>query len=89
MTPVLKNEKTEETPWHSSPYQSLPTIYEQNASLEIAFCEIPLTKKLIAGDSITPFITRGYEGFDINYLEDWYLAEILVKNNICKLPKMD
>jgi CMP-N,N'-diacetyllegionaminic acid synthase len=71
----------EEQPWHSSQYQSLPEIYVQNASLEIAYCRVVQQQKTIAGTLIVPFLTEGYEGFDINSTYDWDLAEYIVKND--------
>jgi CMP-N,N'-diacetyllegionaminic acid synthase len=88
MAPILKNTDVLGTPWHSMPYQSLPPIYVQNASLEIAYCQIPLNQKTIAGEAIMPFITNGYEGFDINLPEDWYLAEHLIQNKQVQLPPL-
>lgn len=79
----------EEQPWHSSQYQSLPEIYVQNASLEIAWSRVVLEKKSISGDVIMPFFTRDKEGFDINHLYDIELAEryLARKNDI--LPIID
>ena len=53
-------------PWHSTPYQALPPVYVQNASLEIAWTRVVLERRTIAGDVLVPFLTEGYEGFDIN-----------------------
>ncbi len=86
MKPIMENPDKNGTPWHSMQYQSLPEIYEQNASLEIARCSVPLEKGTIAGEKIIPFITKGYEGFDINRPEDWMVAEYLIKNKMVKLP---
>lgn len=72
-------------PWHSSQYQALPEIYVQNASLEIAWCHIVEHGRSIAGTTIIPFLTKDYEGFDINSSYDWDLAEHLIKTEI-KLP---
>jgi CMP-N,N'-diacetyllegionaminic acid synthase len=88
MKAVMSNPNQIETAWHSSPYQSLPKIYVQNASLEIAKCRVPLTTKTISGNKIIPFITKGYEGFDINLPDDWLLAEALIKANLVALPKI-
>jgi CMP-N,N'-diacetyllegionaminic acid synthase len=88
MTSVMPNPNETETPWHSSPYQALPKIHVQNASLEIAKCSVPLTTKTISGRKIIPFITEKYEGFDINLPEDWLLAEALVESNLATLPKI-
>jgi CMP-N,N'-diacetyllegionaminic acid synthase len=73
-------------PWHSSPTQTLPTLYVQNASLEIAWAYTALPPSLtvagthanegsIAGEIVTPFFTQGWEGFDINTPDDWDRAE--------------
>lgn len=62
-------------PWHSSQYTSLPEVYVQNASLEIAWTKVALQNGSIAGNSIIPFVSEGLQGFDINNTEDWILAE--------------
>ena len=74
------------TPWHSSQYAGLPEVYVQDASLEIAWVKTALVKKTIAGESIIPFVSQGYEGFDINEIEDFWVAEKLIENNLAKLP---
>ena len=53
-------------PWHSSQYPSLPEVYVQNASLEIAWTRVPLEGGTIAGTVLMPFLTRDYEGYDVN-----------------------
>jgi len=73
-------------PWHSSAYQSLPQVWAQNASLEIAWYRTPLETHTIAGRKILAFQTEGYEGFDINQMEDFLLAEILVERKLATLP---
>ena len=75
MHPVMANPDAAGTPWHSMPYQALPPIHVQNASLEIARSEAPLRLGSIAGEQIMPFLTEGLEGVDINSAEDWLLAE--------------
>lgn len=62
-------------PWHSRPTQTLPPIWKQNASLEIAWTKTVTEKGSIAGDHVLPFYTDGWEGFDINTPEDWERAE--------------
>ena len=73
-------------PWHSSQYQSLPEVYVQNASLEIAWSRVVLEERTIAGTVLMPFFTKGYEGFDVNNPYDWNLAEHLVSNADAQLP---
>ena len=75
-----------EQPWHSSQYQSLPEVYVQNASLEIAWTRVALQERTIAGSVIVPFFTKEYEGFDINSSRDWIQAEQLVENGNAPLP---
>ncbi len=75
-----------EQPWHSSQYPSLPEIYVQNASLEIAWSRVVLKDRTIAGNVVMPFFTVGYEGFDVNNEYDWQLAEQMVQNGDVKLP---
>jgi CMP-N,N'-diacetyllegionaminic acid synthase len=75
-----------EQPWHSSQYQSLPLVYVQNASLEIAWSRIVLSGRTIAGETIVPFFTNEAEGFDINNPADWVVAEHLLRTGEARLP---
>ena len=65
-------------PWHSNQKTQLPKIYVQNASLEIVHKSVISDKASISGDVIAPFYTEGYEGYDINSMDDWILAETLL-----------
>jgi CMP-N-acetylneuraminic acid synthetase len=73
-------------PWHSTPYQALPAVFVQNASLEVAWTRVVFEKGTIAGDVLVPFLTDGYEGFDINSWEDWVVAERLLADGLVTLP---
>lgn len=75
-----------ETPWHSSQYASLPPIYAQDASLEIAWTRLALEHGTIAGEAILPFVSQGLEGFDVNEPEDWLLAEHYLAAGEARLP---
>jgi N-acylneuraminate cytidylyltransferase len=75
-------------PWHSSQYQSLPEVYVQNASLEIAWSKVVFESRTIAGDVLMPFFTKDYEGFDVNSAYDWGLAEHLVDSGQARLPSI-
>ncbi|HJO02941.1 MAG TPA: acylneuraminate cytidylyltransferase family protein [Acidobacteriota bacterium] len=77
-----------EQPWHSTPYQALPPVYSQNASLEIGWSRIVLETRTIAGTTIMPFFTEGEEGFDINDEIDWSVAEELVRRGAAELPRV-
>lgn len=76
-------------PWHSTPYQGLPRVYAQNASLEIAWTRVVLDAGTIAGKRLMPFFTEGFEGFDINRPEDWVLAEHYLSTGEARLPQID
>jgi CMP-N,N'-diacetyllegionaminic acid synthase len=73
-------------PWHSRQYPSLPEVHVQNASLEIARTKVIYEDKNISGSSILPFITKGYEGFDINNPLDLKVAKELVRSGEAVLP---
>lgn len=73
-------------PLHSTPYQALPEVYIQNASLEIAWTRLVFNSRTIAGEVIMPFFTEGYEGFDLNRLYDWRFAEELIQTGEARLP---
>jgi len=85
MTPLLPLQPADQ-PWHSTPYQALPEIYVQNASLEIAWTRVVFQGRTIAGQVVMPFHTLGYEGFDVNRPTDWHLAETLVQSGQATLP---
>lgn len=88
MTPLLPISPAE-LPWHSTPYQALPEVYTQNASLEIAYSRVVFQGRTIAGEVVMPFLTQGYEGFDVNRPYDWQLAEDLVRDGKVKLLMLE
>jgi CMP-N,N'-diacetyllegionaminic acid synthase len=73
-------------PWHSTPYQALPEVFVQNASLEIAWTHVVERGRTIAGETVLPFVTQGAEGFDINNELDWMLAEHMLATGAAELP---
>lgn len=77
-----------EQPWHSSQYQALPQVYIQNGSLEIAHTRVVFDGRTIAGEVLMPFLTAGFEGFDLNHPYDWQLAEELVRTGQAALPQV-
>lgn len=85
MSPLLPGAPVGQ-PWHSTPYQALPPVYVQNASLEIAWTRVVFRSRTIAGDVVVPFVTEGYEGFDINDAYDWIVAERLLADGAVTLP---
>jgi N-acylneuraminate cytidylyltransferase len=67
---------------HLLPIQNLRPFYIQNASLEIR-------TQSFTNFLYQPFFTRDYEGFDLNSLDDWILAEALVERGLAKVPKIE
>lgn len=73
MTPLL--EQGEGTPYHSRPNQTHPSVYVQNACIEVAWRHTVERTGTIAGTRIIPFFTEYPEGVDLNTEEDWREAE--------------
>lgn len=88
MEPLLTQDDGSAVPWHSSPYQALPEVYVQNASLEIAWCRVIWSTRTIAGTKIKPFLTQGWEGLDINDAKDWWYVEHLLEQQAVSLPSL-
>jgi len=80
MEPLI-DKKIDGIPWHSNQYKALPKTYIQNASLEFAWTKNVLINESISGKAIIPYISREYEGFDINYPQDLYALEGLLEKN--------
>ena len=72
-------------PWHSSQTASLPEVFYQNASLEIAWISQILATGKISGDLIKPYFSQGYSGFDINEPADMDFFEFLIQRGIVKI----
>ncbi len=70
------------------PSQSLPRVYVQNASLEIAWVDTVRRTGTIAGERILAFETTGWEGFDINTEQDWWVAERAIAEGLAHLPEI-
>ena len=74
---------------HSLPYQALPPVWAQNASLEIAHTRLLYAPRpSISGDRVQAFLTVGYEGFDINTEVDFLAAEQLIAMGRATLPEV-
>lgn len=77
-----------EQPWHSTQYAALPEVYIQNASLEIAWTRVIASGGNIAGTVVTPFLTEGHEGTDINDELDWWHIQHLLERGEAVLPSV-
>jgi N-acylneuraminate cytidylyltransferase len=78
-----------ETPTHSRQYQSLPPVYVQNSSLEVAWSRVLAEDGTISGRRVAPFLTEGAEGLTIDYPEDFERAEALLARGDAQLPPID
>lgn len=88
MTPFIGMSEQDGTPCHSMPTQSLPPVYIQNASLEMAWTYVVNSYGTISGKKVAPFFTEGYEGFDLNTMDDWREAERLITEGHVALPML-
>ena len=87
MHPLL--DQPEGVPYHSRQYQSLPPVYVQNSSLEIAWTHVLRAPvPTISGERLAPFLTEGWEGFSIDYPDDLARAEAAVERGEAALPSL-
>ena len=84
MKPLL--DQPEGVPFHSRQFKSLPSVYVQDSSLEIAWTTAITEQDSIAGERVAPFLTEGAEGFSIDYPDDWDLAEELIATGQATVP---
>lgn len=75
MQPVVARCHPSTVPFHSSPTQTLPQVFMQNASLEMSLARNVTELGTIHGKTVYPFFTDGMEGFDINTEADFAEAE--------------
>jgi CMP-N,N'-diacetyllegionaminic acid synthase len=86
--PLIKK-KILSQPTYNSQYKSLPTLFVQNASLEISKISILDKYKTITGKKIIPYFNNKFESYDINYPLDLEFAEYLVRKKKVKLMKIN
>jgi CMP-N-acetylneuraminic acid synthetase len=85
MRPLLDQTHLE-VAWHAGQYQALPPVYIQNSALEIAWTRTVTETGTREGNVVAPFLTSGYEGFNVDDEEDWEQAERLVASGAAVLP---
>jgi N-acylneuraminate cytidylyltransferase len=88
MSPLL-DDGGAQPPWHSTPYQALPPVFVQNASLEVAWARTVDEGDSIAGQEIRPWVSESYDGFDLNHESDWLLLERLLDLGLANLEEPD
>jgi CMP-N,N'-diacetyllegionaminic acid synthase len=77
MRPLL-DQTDLEIAWHAGQYQALPEIYVQNSALETAWTRVVSQTGTREGRVVAPFLTAGYEGFNIDDEDDWDRARRLL-----------
>jgi CMP-N,N'-diacetyllegionaminic acid synthase len=88
MYPVLAR-PNEGTPWHSMQTQTLPEVWTQDSSLEMAWRRVlEGGRPTISGERIAPFFTEEAEGFSIDYPEDFERAELMLERGQVDLPRV-
>jgi N-acylneuraminate cytidylyltransferase len=75
-----------EVPLHSRQYQALPEVFVQDSSLEIAWTRVTTSGLDIAGARVLGFVSEGWEGFSIDYPDDWARVEAAVATGEAALP---
>lgn len=84
INPLIKK-KHNGQPYYNMQTKSLPKIFIQNASLEISKVRNLEKYKTITGKKIVLFLTKKFEGLDINYEFDLFYAKYLIKKKVVKL----
>jgi CMP-N,N'-diacetyllegionaminic acid synthase len=88
MTPLLDQSQLD-VAWHAGQYPALPPVYSQNSALEIAWTRVVSETGTREGRVVAPFLTEGYEGFNVDDEEDWERAERLLAAGAVTLPAID
>jgi CMP-N,N'-diacetyllegionaminic acid synthase len=88
MRPLLDQSHLESA-WHAGQYQALPEIYVQNSALEIAWTRVVSQTGTREGRVVAPYLTRGYEGFNIDDEDDWDRARRLLDAGEAVLPEVE
>jgi N-acylneuraminate cytidylyltransferase len=88
MRPLL-DQSLLDVAWHAGQYQALPEVYVQNSSLEIAWTRVVSQTGTREGKVVAPYLTQGYEGFNIDDEEDWDRARRLLDAGEASLPHLE
>jgi CMP-N,N'-diacetyllegionaminic acid synthase len=75
--------------WHAGQYQALPPVYVQNSALEIAWTRVVEATGTREGRMLAPFLTKGFEGLNIDDEDDFAHAERLVASGRVALPVVE
>lgn len=78
----------DDPPSHSRPTQSLPPVWIQTASLEIAHVRTVTELHSLSGNRIMPFYDTWPQSLDVNSEADFLMAELLVERGLATLPEV-
>jgi CMP-N,N'-diacetyllegionaminic acid synthase len=87
--PLHEGYHADGTPWHSSPTQSLPTLYVQTSALEMAWTRCVEVYGTISGRKVAPFFGSPVEFCSIDTPDDWDEAERLARTRPDLLSPVD
>jgi N-acylneuraminate cytidylyltransferase len=76
----------ENAEWYSSPTQSLPEVWVQNACIEFAYTRCLFEQNSISGKRIGAFKTIFPEGVDLNTQADLLSMNLLIESGQYSLP---
>ena len=76
------------TPYHSSPTQTLPTVYAQTGALEMGWTRNVEQLGTISGRKVVGFLTDGPAACNIDTPDDWARAEALLATDPSLLASM-
>ena len=88
MAPLLDQSHLDVT-WYAGQYQALPKVYVQNSALEIAWTRVVVETGTREGHVVAPFLTQGYQGFNVDDENDWECAEMLIASGRAALPHVE
>lgn len=88
LQPVLPwRHPVSDVPWHSSPTQSLPRVYQQTAGAELTTWG-QIRRGDLSGDRVTGYVVNGPAALDLNTPDDWDYAEYLAATKRAALPEV-
>lgn len=88
LVPVLPVQP-EDGEWYSSPTQSLPEVWVQNACIEFAHSRCLFEQRSISGNRIGAFKTVFPEGFDLNTQTDVVSLNLMLNSGQYSLPTIN
>ncbi len=88
MSPLLDQSHLESA-WHAGQYPALPPVYVQNSALEIAWTRVVGENGTREGRVVAPYLTTGFEGFNVDDEDDWIRAEAIASSGAAQLPTLD